>query len=111
MIFFFFSTGESQVSSYDDYMKRWLQYYPLEKFLLLENKRLKKMPLKVLSTIEAFLGIKNHYTHGYLKQEGIKRHYNYMSDQTRRIPINYFRPHNIRFFRLVGRKFDWKLYP
>ena len=35
-----------QVSSYDDNMKRWLKYYPLHKFHIVENKELDQNPLQ-----------------------------------------------------------------
>ena len=35
-----------QISSYDDNLKRWLEYYPLDKFLILENKDLASNPVR-----------------------------------------------------------------
>ena len=34
-----------QVSSYDDNINRWTQYYPLDRFLFIENKDLDHKPL------------------------------------------------------------------
>ena len=94
-------------------MKRWLQYYPLEKFLLIENQRLRTTPVEVLHRIETFIGVKHYFTTKTLQWHGKKdvSHYNYMSKQTKRILIDYFRPHTLHFFDIVGRKFPWKLHP
>ena len=44
-----------RVSSYDDNIKRWLQYYPLNHFLIIENKDLKLKPLSGKHIIVAHL--------------------------------------------------------
>ena len=100
-------------SSYDDNMKRWLQFYPLESFFLIENNDLSEKPYEILHEIETFLGIRH-----YLSRETIqagrrnvaKQPYSFMSSTTRDILIDYFRPHSFNFFGIVNRTFPWTLY-
>ena len=93
-------------------MERWLQYYPMENFLLVENKDLRDTPLNVLHEIESFLSIGHYFNKKTLKITGKDRHhYNYMSTKTRNILVKYCRPHSLRFFKIINRTFPWQLYP
>ena len=99
-------------NSYDDNMKRWLQFYPLESFFLIENNDLSKKPFEILRETETFLGLKHYFSKKIIYQKRIKtgKYHNFMSNTTRHILINYFRPHTLNFFRLVNRTFPWTLY-
>ena len=94
-------------------MKEWLQFYPLESFFMIENKDLSKNPYKILKEVEIFLGIKHYFGKKSISRKRANRgnDYSYMSNTTRDILINYFRPHSLNFFRLVNRTFPWTLYP
>ena len=100
-------------SSYDDNMKRWLQFYPLKSFLLIENKDLSEKPYEILEEIEAFLGIKHYFSGKSVSRKRTNTGYDYsfMSNTTRDILTDYFRPHSLNFFSLVNRTFPWTLYP
>ena len=101
-------------SSYDDNMKRWLQFYPLKSFLLIENDDLNEKPYEILKEIESFLGIRHYFSKETVhtrRTNGSKKPYNFMSNTTRVILIDYFRPHSLNFFGLVNRTFAWTLYP
>ena len=100
-------------SSYDDNMKRWLQFYPLESFLLIENNDLSEKPFEILKEVETFLGIKHYFSKKTIsrKRTNTGKYYNFMSNKTRDILTNYFRPHNLNFYGLVKRTFPWTLYP
>ena len=76
-------------------MKRWLQFYSMKSFLLLENKELSDNPQKVLHQVETFLGIKHFFEKKnlFIGSNAAKGEYNYMSEKTRNIQIDYFRPH------------------
>ena len=101
-------------SSYDDNMKRWLQFYPLESFLLIENDDLSENPYEVLQEVETFLGIKHYFSSETVRVRRVnaaRKPYSFMSNTTRDILIDYFRPHSLNFFRIVNRTFSWTLYP
>ena len=101
-------------SSYDDNMKRWLQFYPLKSFLLIENSDLSEKPYEILQEIETFLGIRHYFSKETIdtrRTNGAKKPYNFMSNTTRDILIDYFRSHNLNFFRILNRTFAWTLYP
>ena len=102
-----------QASSYDDNMKRWLQFYPLESFFLIENKDLSENPYKILKEVETFLGIQRYFDRKTAsgKSKNKAKDYNFMSSATRNVLVDYFRPHALNFFSLVNRTFPWTLYP
>ena len=64
----------------------------------------------VLNQIEDFLGVKRHISQQTIFEKKRWNKYNYMSDKTRRILVDYFRPHSLNFFKIVNRTFDWQLY-
>ena len=101
-----------KVSSYDINMKRWLHFYPLESFLLIDNNDLSKKPYEILKEIEIFLDIKHYFSKKTvsLKRKNNGKYHSNMSNTTRKILIDYFRPHNLNFFNLVNRTFQWTLY-
>lgn len=101
-------------SNYDDNMKRWLQFYPLKSFLLIENNDLSEKPYEILKEVETFLGIGHFFSKETIhvrRTNRAKTPYNFMSNTTRDILIDYFRPHSLNFFGLVNRTFAWTLYP
>ena len=103
-----------KVSCYDDNMNRWLKFYTLDQFLLLQNEEMSKEPVTVLKKVEKFLGLKPHFKQHHFQTTQVnkaKKPYNYLSNDTRKILTNYFRPHMINFYHIVNMTFDWKLYP
>ena len=101
-------------SSYDDNMKRWLRFYPLESFLLIENNDLSEKPFEILREIEKFLGIKHYFSRETVSVRTLnaaKKPYSFMSNTTRNILIDYFRPHSLNFFGIIKRTFPWTLHP
>ena len=72
-------------SSYDDNMKRWLQFYALESFLLIENNDLSEKPYEILHEIETFLGISHYFSKETIQtrmKNEAKKPYNEMSSAT-----------------------------
>ena len=114
---FFFQINKSyepvKASTYDENMKEWLQFYQLESFFMIENKDLSENPCKILKEVEIFLGIKHYFCKKTIsgKRANTGSDYSFMSNTTRDILINYFRPHSLNFFSLVNRTFPWTLYP
>ena len=89
-------------------MKRWLQFYPLESFLLIDNSDLSEKPYEILKEIEIFLDIKHYFSKKTvsLKRKNNGKYQSNMSNTTRKILIDYFRLHNSNFFNLVNRTFQ-----
>ena len=76
-----------------------------------------------LHQVEDFLGIHRHFNQHWVSiakkkidlwqfkdlHSDIYEH-NYMSNQTRNILVDYFRPHSLNFFRIVSRTFKWQIW-
>lgn len=117
-----------ELSVYDEPMVRYLRYFQLNQILIIEAKELQKKPVSVLSRIESFLGVPHVITDDlfvYNKQKGFYcinspegkaicyskirgRKYNMdIFPETKQKLLNYYKPHNEKFFKLIGHRFDW----
>lgn len=47
-------------SHYGRAMRRWLEHFPLEQFLIIDSQRMRNDPEGVLEEVEGFLGLQNH---------------------------------------------------
>ena len=47
------------ISTYHYHLEKWLQYFPLEQFFILNYKQFLATPLEILLKLEVFLGLKN----------------------------------------------------
>lgn len=114
-------------SVYDVPMERYLELFTREQILVLESSEFRNDPVKVLQRVEKFLDLKPVITDEYFEYNQSKHFYClkgmlrvicYGSDrgrvrlkeikaETRRKLQEYFKPHNEKFFSLVGQKFNW----
>lgn len=114
-------------SVYDVPMERYLKYFTREQILVLESSEFRNDPVKVLQRVEKFLDLKPVITDEYFKYNQSKQFYClksmlrvicYGSDrgrsrlkevnaETRRKLHEYFKPHNEKFFSLIGQTFNW----
>lgn len=90
---------------YAHQMKNWLQFFPMESFLIIDFMDLGKDFAKTMSEIETFIGA---------EQFGVdiagKRFTNYppMRSDTRKELDDFFTPHNEELFELIQRRFQWE---
>ncbi|KAL4237888.1 hypothetical protein ACF0H5_002598 [Mactra antiquata] len=113
-------------STYHIGLERYLKYFSIEQILVIESHEFKQNPVDVLQRLERFLKLKpviNSTYFAYVKEKGFycinsDRIYCYGSDRGRtavrelrpetiKTLKSYFKPHNIAFFKLIGRSFDW----
>ena len=118
------------MSIYDESMDiRWLKVFNLSHFLILEQNEFKQDPVSVLVKIEGFLGL-GHYIKPdmfvYNAETGFQcirsrltttgmacyasdreRHQEPISMEVRSKLTKFFKPKNERFFRMIGKSFDW----
>jgi len=112
---------------YAEQLARWFKYYDRDRFLILTLEELKADRGGVLDRVFGFLGLEpldaGHlgnisYSHWARRFEpdpsragdpGLLNVSDYpaMNPDTRRMLVDYFRPHNERLYRLLGRSFDW----
>ena len=119
-----------RLSVYDKPMKLWLKYFDLSQFLIMDNDEFKHDPVSVLNKVENFLGLEHFITDKmfvlnkdkgfycirsnitdsgmacYSEYRGKPKHY-VVSENTLTKLRNYFQSKNKRFFKIIGRSFDW----
>ncbi|KAL4234311.1 Sulfotransferase [Mactra antiquata] len=118
-------------SIYDDGLQRYMRIFNKNQILVIESNELKYTPVKVLKHVEQFLGIRPFFSNEHFvfnTQKGfycIRKPdaytktmvcYEPRRGKSNRMQIDkkdldslkeYFRPRTERFFKLLGRRFDW----
>jgi hypothetical protein len=93
---------------YYEQLSRWLEYFPLDQFLIIETEELSGNPRGTLEKIFGFLGLRFNRS---IESAAFRRYnenkYEGMSQETRKYLEEYFRPFNEKLFSLIGRRFDW----
>lgn len=90
---------------YADQLENWFRYYSREKFLILATEDFHNNPQQILDQVFDFLEI------APFQIENLRNlnvgNYKKMNKNTRRLLIEYFKPHNRRLSELLRRSFDW----
>jgi len=90
---------------YENQIKIWFNVFPREKIHILSTEDMQKNPEKTLLKIFQFLGIPNYTLKNPQKQKSSE--YKKMDDKTREILLNFYKPHNEKFFQIIQERFDW----
>ncbi|KAL4229718.1 hypothetical protein ACF0H5_010106 [Mactra antiquata] len=114
-------------SVYDEAFERYMEYFDRDQILVIESEDFKQNPAAVLRSIESFLGLPKHIKDDTYVFNEDKKHYclksldgtNVCYDDTRgrkyKLDLqestkqklkDFFRPHNERFFSLIGKRYD-----
>lgn len=90
---------------YVDQLKIWNSLFAKKQILTISSEDLKLNPQETLKTIFEFLKLSNYKieTPQYKKQ----KKYVAMNPETREKLIEFYKPHNERLFKFIGKKFDW----
>lgn len=114
-------------SLYHRHMKKWLRYFKMNQIHLVSGEDLVGNPLDELIKVEEFLGLSRELSkdqfylnatrgfHCMRLEDGRSkclgsskgRSHVEVRPKTLRQLTDFFRPHNRKFFRLVGRNFSW----
>ncbi|HLR03340.1 MAG TPA: sulfotransferase domain-containing protein [Virgibacillus sp.] len=86
-------------------LKKWMEIFPAEQFLILESEQLDKMPQKMMNRVFRYLGVhaysvnvhKKYNTHNYAK----------IHPHTRKKLLDYYEPYNKDLYQLLNKRFDW----
>jgi len=92
---------------YDEQIKFWFEKFSRKQIHLLSTEDMQKNPKESLSKIFEFLEVSN-----YVIKEPQRRksaEYMKMSEKTRNELIEFYRPHNNKFFEIIGNRFEWNL--
>lgn len=90
---------------YADQLKIWFDTFQKDHLLMISSEEFAKNTNTVLREIFEFLDVPYVKIKDYTKQN--KRHYQPMKSETRNLLIEYFKPHNEKLYKLIGKNFDW----
>jgi hypothetical protein len=90
---------------YEKHLKKWLEYFPISQFMFIKSEDFYEYPSKVFLEIQKFLNISKYDLPEYKIFRAEK--YPNMKPETRKKLEDYFKPHNEKFFKLIGKNFDW----
>ena len=115
------------VSIYFNRLKPWVDVFGVKNILILDGDEFAVNPVKELSKAESFIGLEhklNNWKFYFNKkkgfyctkpssaddgcmQKGKGRPHPVMQNSTRKALKDFFKPHNQRFYELIGRSFPW----
>lgn len=90
---------------YVDQLKRWLDYYPKEQFLILQSEDFFRDPAGTFMKTLQFLGLPEFKLMSYKKFNASQ--VSSIDQSMREYLTNYFRPYNEDLYELLGSDFDW----
>jgi len=90
---------------YVDKIKRWMEVFPKEQFLIIQSEEFFKNPSKTYNDVLKFLGLPSHDLKTYEPIRKQKK--SILKKQTQQKLQNYFKPHNEKLYNFLGKKFDW----
>ncbi len=90
---------------YYEQIKNWMSVFPKEQFLILKAEDFFSEPSKIFSQILDFLEVK-HYEVDFSKKYNA-RQYKEINPNSKKFLQNFFKPHNEKLYKLLGRNFNW----
>ena len=90
---------------YAEQLERWFSVFDRSQFLIFATEELQEDAQKVANTIFNFLSLSDHNVTNVKNSNTGK--YADMCPETRRMLVEYYRPHNKRLYNLLGRRFAW----
>ena len=90
---------------YVDQLKIWAGLFPKEQIFTLSTENLNSDPTAALESVFQYLNLPDYKIKNTQRQK--QKKYVPMNSQTRKILIEFFKPHNERLFKFIGKKFDW----
>ena len=91
---------------YADQLENWFRYYNRKQFLILATEDLRKSPQRILDQVFGFLEVPPSLRVENLRDRNVGN-YKKINEGTRKLLIEYFKPHNERLYKLLQRNFDW----
>jgi len=91
---------------YVDQLKIWAGLFPKEQIFTLSTENLNSEPITALESVFQYLNLPDYKIKNIQRQK--QKKYAPMDSQTRKLLIEFFKPHNERLFKFIGKKFDWE---
>ena len=90
---------------YDEQIRPWFEVFTKEQVHILSTDNMEKDPKNVLQKIFRFLEIPDYDIQNPQRKK--KAEYEKMSPEIRKKLLEFYRPHNEKFFHTIGKKFEW----
>ena len=90
---------------YADQLKIWFEKFQKKQMLIIPSEDLAQKPDQVLTKVFEFLDLPYFKIKDFTRQN--KREYHPMKDETRKLLVEFYKPHNKKLFDMLGNKFDW----
>ena len=91
---------------YVDQLKIWTKLFPKEQIITLSTESLNSEPTASMESVFQYLNLPDYKIKNTQHQK--QKKYTPMDSQTRKLLIEFFKPHNERLFKFIGKKFDWE---
>ncbi|MBR8827343.1 MAG: tetratricopeptide repeat protein [Gomphosphaeria aponina SAG 52.96 = DSM 107014] len=92
---------------YISVLKRWIDIFPREQFLILSNEDLAKDPAKVMKQVFDFLEVPNYNQFSNYIPKNVGRYPQVIDEKLLSRLSEFYKPHNQRLEEFLGMKFDW----
>jgi len=92
---------------YVKYLKRWMDVFPREQFLILQTEEFKKNTSDVYNNALQFLNLPENTLKEYTLHKKLENKKRVMKPETRKQLVEYFKPHNEELYKFLGRNFHW----
>jgi len=90
---------------YAEQLQMWFNLFPKERLYIISTEDLSSKTNETLNSIFDFLQLP-HYKISDLDRQRVGK-YPLMNPETRRLLIDYFKPHNEKLYLLLGKRFNW----
>ncbi len=90
---------------YEKQMELWFNIFPRKQIHILSTEDMQKYPKDTLQKIFKFLELKEYNIKNPQKQKQAK--YEKMNKETRKKLLEFYKPHNEKFFEVIQKRFDW----
>jgi len=90
---------------YADQLKIWFEKFQKKQMLIIPSEDLALKPDQVLTKVFEFLDLPYFKIKDFTRQN--RREYHPMKDETRKLLVEFYKPHNKKLFDMLGSKFDW----
>ena len=94
-------------SIYSDQLERWFKFFPKKQFLIIKTEEFSENPQDILNDVFDFLDIPKFQLQN-LPRLNIGK-YEKMDESIRKYLIEYFKPHNEKLYKLLGRNMNWDM--
>ena len=91
---------------YLPHLRIWMETFPKKQFLILKTEELEENTSKILNDVFEFLSLPSYDKIDFEKKHNVSK-YEPMSSSSRKILMEFFKPHNKSLYKFLNRNFEW----